>query len=94
MKHHDKLKDAASRLDRRTQTQTPETMPVSADVRVILDHLHAVNQNTRDQLSILRKTRGQREVGAVKIPAHLQVPDIIDTSGVESRGSLAPIKGV
>lgn len=95
MKHHDKraLEDKASRAGH-PQKRTPEVVPVcDAATRVMLDHLHAVHVNTSAQLDILRKTRGQREVGSIKIPAHLQVPDLADDYGVESRGSILPILG-
>ena len=95
MKHHDKraLEERAARAGH-PQKRTPEVVPVrDAVTSVMLDHLHAVHVNTAAQLDILRKTRGQREVGSVKVPAHLQVPDMVDDSGVESRGSILPILG-
>lgn len=58
-----------------------------------LAHLHDVQVNIQQQLDVLRKTRGKRTVGEVKCPAHLQVGLSLDVSGVESRGTLLPIKG-
>lgn len=71
---------------------------INAETAVMLEHVGAVHQNTRDQLAILRQTRGQRQVGALKIPAHLQAPLSItlggtmgDDTGVEERGALASV---
>lgn len=61
--------------------------------KVVLDHLNSVQSNIRAQLDILRRTRGQRNVGEVRIPAHLRADDFIDDSGVESRGMIVPILG-
>jgi hypothetical protein len=47
----------------------------------ILDHLQSIQQGTRDQLAILRQTRGQRDVGSVKIPAHLIAPVMVKIAG-------------
>ncbi len=45
---------------------------------IALGSLVAGHQNTRDQLAILRQTRGQRQVGELKIPAHLKTPISLD----------------
>lgn len=45
--------------------------------QVQLDHLTSAQQSTRDQLAILRQTRGQRDVGSLKVPMHLQQPIIL-----------------
>jgi hypothetical protein len=93
MKHHQKLREEAARVGA-AQTRTPEVAPpINGAARVMLDHLHSVQVSTQQQLDILRKTRGQRVVGEVRIPAHLQVPTSLDVSGVESRGNLLPIRG-
>ena len=42
------------------------------ETQVILDSLSVQHQQTLDELAILRKTRGQRDVGALKVPAHLR----------------------
>jgi hypothetical protein len=46
-------------------------------------------QSVRDQLAILRQTRGQREVGTLKVPAHLQQPIVLTDAGVKERASRA-----
>lgn len=56
--------------------------------QIALDGLTSAQQSTRDQLAILRKTRGQRDVGQLKIPVHLQQP-IILTDIVKERNSRA-----
>lgn len=89
-----KIVDQASQVVR-PDTRAPEVAPVKdAATQVLVDHIHAVHSNTRAQLDILRKTRGQREVGEVKIPAHLQVVEALDASGVEVRSQALPIRGV
>jgi hypothetical protein len=93
MKHHRKLVEDANKT-KRPETRPHNDVPVKdAATAVMLDHLHAVQSSTLQQLDILRKTRGQREVGSVKIPAHLQVAMPMDVSDVEVRSSLAPVLG-
>lgn len=93
MKHHQKLREEAARVGA-AQTRTPEVAPpVNSAAQVLLDYLHSTQVNTQQQLDILRKTRGQRQVGEVRIPAHLQVAQSLDVSGVESRGNILPIRG-
>lgn len=51
----------------------------------VLDRLEAlslVHSDTRRQLDALRKSRAQREVGSVKVPAHLQQPVPMSDAGV------------
>jgi hypothetical protein len=54
-------------------------MSTNADLQ--LGALDFVHKGVRDQLAILRQTRGQREVGTVKIPAHLAQPDVVTIAG-------------
>ena len=69
-----------------------------SQTQAMLDALALAQQNTLDQLAILRQTRGKRQVEAVKIPAHLQQPvtyggradDPNSDAGVEVRGDIAP----
>jgi hypothetical protein len=64
-------------------------MATDPATQIIQECLATQQRNVRQQLDILRKTRGQREVGTVKIPAHLQQPTIIlDDSGVEERADI------
>lgn len=59
-----------------------------------LDALSLEHTGTRQQLDILRKTRGQRDVGAVKVPRELMAPTLVSNNpndpnsdaGVERRG--------
>ena len=57
--------------------------------QVALDGLTAAQQNTRDQLAILRQTRGQRDVGQLKIPVHLQAPISLDVDLAKPKNSRA-----
>jgi hypothetical protein len=96
MKHsdHRALREKAERGGH-AQTRVPDLVPVLNEaVRVEAEYLHSVHTNIRQQLDILRKTRGQREVGTVKIPPHLQTNSPLDVRGVEERGSVLPIRGV
>jgi hypothetical protein len=56
---------------------------------IVLSALTAGQQSVRDQLAILRQTRGQREVGTLKVPAHLQQPIVLTDAGVKERASRA-----
>jgi hypothetical protein len=56
--------------------------PPNAEVAGLLEHLGVLQQGVRDQLAVLRATRGQRAVGAVTVPVHLQVPIPLDDRGV------------
>lgn len=56
-----------------------KNLPLALQVQV--DALTASQQNTRDQLAILRQTRGQREVGEVKVPPHLRSANTFVLSG-------------
>lgn len=88
------LKENWDRLKKHPENRTPEIVPaLNEAVKVERDYLHGVQSSVREQLDILRKTRGQRNVGEVKIPAHLQAPLIVDVSGVEVRSSALPIHG-
>lgn len=53
------------------------------------DALSIQAASTRQQLDILRQTRGSRNVGTVKVPPHLQTGDVLDGRGVERRGDVA-----
>lgn len=66
-----------------------QAMP--AHVKDQLDALMLTASETRAQLDILRKTRGQREVGSVKVPAHLQAPEPVSDTGVEHRATVAAV---
>ena len=57
--------------------------------QIALDGLTAAQQSTRDQLAILRQTRGQRDVGQLKIPVHLQQPISLDVDLAQPKGSRA-----
>ena len=57
--------------------------------QIALDALGAVQQHTLDELAILRQTRGQRDVGSLKIPANLQTTIPLDDSGVQTRAGRA-----
>lgn len=57
--------------------------------QIALDGLTSAQQNTRDQLAILRQTRGQRDVGQLKIPVHLQQPLMLVDAGVKEKHSRA-----
>jgi hypothetical protein len=57
--------------------------------QVALDALGASQQNTLDQLAVLRQTRGQRVVGSLKVPVHLQGSIMLDDSNVQKRTSRA-----
>jgi hypothetical protein len=72
---------------------TPNVTVKDAATSLRLQGLSAVHLNTLQQLDVLRRTRGMREVGSVQIPPHLQVGIPADVSGVEVRVNLAPIKG-
>ena len=95
MKHEDQIRlEQAAAQGRRPEDRPRNDVPaMDAATKVLLDHVHAVQSRTRMELDILRKTRGQRNVGEVKIPAHLQIPTPMDASGVESRNSVLPIQG-
>lgn len=93
MKHHDKLIEDAARIGHPDNQIVNDVPSMDVATRVMLDHLGAVQANTRMQLDILRKTRGQRNVGEVKIPAHLQSTEPVDDRGIESRGNILPISG-
>lgn len=56
--------------------------------QIAVDGLISAQQNTLDQLAILRQTRGQRDVGQLKIPVNLQQP-IILTDQVQEKPSRA-----
>jgi hypothetical protein len=57
--------------------------------QIALDGLTSAQQNTRDQLAILRQTRGQRQVGELKIPVHLQTPIDLGSDLVKAKPSRA-----
>lgn len=57
--------------------------------QIALDSLTSAQDNTRQQLDILRKTRGQRDVGQLKIPVHLQQPFSLTDAGVKEKNSRA-----
>lgn len=64
---------------------------VSRATRDQLDALSIEHTQVRQQLDILRKTRSQRDVGTLKIPAHLQTVITIDDTGVKQTGGIALI---
>lgn len=51
---------------------TPTRKNLPLDVQIQLGALEQTQQATLAQLDILRKTRGQRDVGSVKVPPHLR----------------------
>lgn len=57
--------------------------------QVAVDQLVQGQQGVRNQLAILRQTRGQRDVGALKIPAHLQQPLVLTDGGVQEKPTRA-----
>lgn len=60
----------------------------------VKDHLDAVSiehTQVRQTLDVLRKTRGQRVVGNVKVPASLQQGMTLDGAGVQRRGDIPNI---
>lgn len=57
--------------------------------QIAVDNLIAGQQNVLDQLAILRQTRGQRDVGSLKIPAHLQHPFELVDAGVKEKNTRA-----
>lgn len=57
--------------------------------QIALDGLRSTQQSTLDQLAILRQTRGQRQVGELKIPAHLQQPIALTDAGVKEKATRA-----
>jgi hypothetical protein len=98
MKHHDRKRlEREAALARQTNmfvqdNRTHNDVPaMDAATKVLLDHVGAVQGNVRAQLDILRQTRGQRIVGEVRVPPHLQVVQMIDDSGVESRGDVTTV---
>jgi hypothetical protein len=50
---------------------------VSVETEFLLGALQMEHKTVRDQLSILRQTRGQRNVGSVTVPGYLRVPDVV-----------------
>jgi len=50
---------------------------LTIEQELALGALELQQKLVRDELAILRKTRSQREVGSLKIPAHLAMPDIV-----------------
>lgn len=74
-------------------SRRPKPEPIKAKdivTQVALDALSAAQHNTLDQLAILRQTRGQRQVGSLKIPPHLSGGTILlDDSGVQTRATRA-----
>ena len=68
--------------------QKPVTAKDAA-TQVAVDALVTVQQSTLDQLAILRQTRGQRDVGTLKIPPHLSGQILLDDGGVQTRNSRA-----
>jgi len=91
MSQLDVLKNAADRVGHSENRISNDVPAVNEVAKVMLDHLGSVQARTKMELDILRKTRGQREVGEVKIPAHLQFGEMESDSGVESRGNILPL---
>ena len=40
--------------------------------------LKIIDGNRRQELAVLRETRGKRQVGTVKVPVHLQAGEVLD----------------
>ncbi len=60
----------------------------------VKDRLLAVSMEHTDirrQLDVLRKTRGQRDVGALKVPAALQAGIPMSDSGVKARAQIQDV---
>lgn len=57
--------------------------------QIAVDSLISTQKNTLDQLAILRQTRGQRDVGQLKVPAHLQQPFSLIDAGVQEKNTRA-----
>ncbi len=73
-------------------SRRPKPAPKAAkDVatQLAVDALVAGQQDTLDQLAILRQTRGQRDVGKLIVPANLRSPFPLDDSGVTTRATRA-----
>ena len=70
-----------------------DVKPLNEATKVMLDYVGGEQANIKMQLDILRKTRGQRNVGEVQIPAHLRVMEMLDASGVEERAMPFPVLG-
>lgn len=90
----DRVRDGRAARGQTRQPADPNASPLAgvkvkdAATQVMVDNLAATQVSTRQQLDILRKTRGQREVGTVKIPPHLRDPMLINVSGgKQSRNS-------
>ena len=68
--------------------RTKDLKAKDVETQIKLDGLTAAQQSTRDQLAILRQTRGQRDVGQLKIPVRLQQP-IVLTDVVQEKATRA-----
>lgn len=80
-------------VDERKIAEAARIKPRNAETQVLADHLDTVHNSVRDQLDVLRKTRGQRKVGALKVPAHLREAMRLGNDGVEVRANIADIAG-
>ena len=69
----------------------PGDVGVPQGVRDRLSALSMEHTDRRKELDILRKTRGQRDVGSLKTPVHLTEGMPMDATGVKPRGDLAPV---
>lgn len=77
--------DHRANQDNRTKDLKAKDVPT----QIALDALTSAQQNTRDQLAILRQTRGQRDVGTLKIPTHLQQAMPLVDLGVKEKATRA-----
>lgn len=72
-----------------TKTKTGQNLPAAVKDKMDLLMLNA--KSTRQQLDILRKTRGQRDVGSVKVPPHLRAPEPLTTGYRDSSGKVVDV---
>jgi hypothetical protein len=91
MSQLDILANAASRVGHSENRISNDVPAVNEVAKVMLDHLGSIQARTKMELDILRKTRGQRVVGEVQIPAHLREPGTETDAGVEQRGNILPL---
>lgn len=73
--------------DRRSVPMPQPKKALPQHVKDQYDALMIVAGGTRAELAILRQTRGKRNVGALKVPPHLAVGEILDDrGGVDAAG--------
>ena len=73
------------------ERDAPAGVNVPAGVKDRLAALSIEHSSQRKELDILRKTRGQRDVGSLKVPAHLQAGIPMAADDVKPRAQLAQV---